>query len=68
MKKEKYNYEEVLGDSAFYIADKSNWTPSEAVGIVMNPDCHDKVVEEINHSSSIDVKSLANLYLCDEIL
>ena len=68
MKKETYNYEEVLGDIAFYIADKCNLTPSEAVGIVMNADCTDKVVEEINHSSSIDVKSLANLYLCDEIL
>ena len=31
MKKEKYNYEEVLGDIAFYIADKCNLTPSEAV-------------------------------------
>lgn len=47
----KYNYENVLGEIACYIAKECNLTPSEAVGVVMNDDCTDAVIEEIQNQT-----------------
>ncbi len=46
----KCNYEYVLGQIACYIAKECNLTPSEAVGVIMNDDCTDAVIEEIQTS------------------
>lgn len=67
MEKEKYNYEKVLGDIACYIANKCDLTPSEAVGIIMNDDRTEAIVEEIKNNSNKEVQTLANRYLCDTI-
>ena len=40
----KYNYENVLGEIAYYIAKECNLTPSEAIGVVMNDECTDAVI------------------------
>ena len=53
----KYNYEYVLGEIACYIAKECNLTPSEAIGVVMNEDCTDAVIEEIQKSDRIDIAS-----------
>ena len=48
----KYNYEYVLGEIACYIAKECNLTPSEAIGVVMNDDCTDAVIEESQKSTN----------------
>lgn len=63
----KYNYEYVLGEIACYIAKECNLTPSEAVGVVMNDDCTDAVIEEIQKSDKIDIEALASRYLTEEL-
>ena len=63
----KYNYENVLGEIACYIAKECNLTPSEAVGVVMNDDCTDAVIEEIQKSDRIDIEALASRYLTEEL-
>lgn len=65
---EKYNYEKVLGDIACYIANKCGLTPSEAVGIVMNDDRTEAIVDEIKNRADVGVQTLANRYLCDTAL
>lgn len=64
---EKYNYEKVLGDIACYIATKCDLTPSEAVGLVMNDDRTEAIVEEIKKEPLVDVQSLTDSYLCDAL-
>ena len=56
----KYNYEYVLGQIACSIAKECNLTPSEAVGVIMNDDCTDAVIEEIQTSDKIDIEALAS--------
>ena len=63
----KYNYENVLGEIACYIAKECKLTPSEAVGVVMNDDCTDAVIEEIQKSDKIDIEALASRYLTEEL-
>ena len=63
----KYNYEYVLGEIACYIAKECNLTPSEAIGVVMNDDCTDAVIEEIQKSDKIDIEALAFRYLTEEL-
>ena len=63
----KYNYEYVLGEIACYIAKECNLTPSEAIGVVMNDDCTDAVIEEIQKSDKIDIEALASRYLTEEL-
>ena len=63
----KYNYENVLGEIACYIAKECNLTPSEAIGVVMNDDCTDAVIEEIQKSDKIDIEALASRYLTEEL-
>lgn len=65
---EKYNYEKVLGDIACYIADKCDLTPSEAVGLIMNDDRTEAIVEKISaDTSDLDVQAFANSYLDDTL-
>lgn len=62
------SYEKVLGDIACYIAAKCDLTPSEAVGLVINDDRTDAVVEQIKmNTSGIDTQAYANLYLDDTL-
>ena len=63
----KYNYENVLGEIACYIAKECNLTPSEAIGVVMNDECTDAVIEEIQKSDRIDIEALAFRYLTEEL-
>ena len=63
----KYNYENVLGEIACYIAKECNLTPSEAIGVVMNDECTDAVIEEIQKSDRIDIEALASRYLTEEL-
>ena len=63
----KYNYEYVLGEIACYIAKECNLTPSEAIGVVMNDECTDAVIEEIQKSDRIDIEALASRYLTEEL-
>lgn len=63
----KYNYEYVLGQIACYIAKECNLTPSEAVGVIMNDDYTDAVIEEIQTSDKIDIEALASHYLTEEL-
>ena len=63
----KYNYENVLGEIACYIAKERNLTPSEAIGVVMNDECTDAVIEEIQKSDRIDIEALASRYLTEEL-
>lgn len=63
----KYNYENVLGEIACYIAKERNLTPSEAIGVVMNDECTDAVIEEIQKSDKIDIEALAFRYLTEEL-
>ena len=63
----KDDYEYVLGKIACYIAKECNLTPSEAVGVVMNDDCTDAVIEEIQKSDKIDIEALASRYLTEEL-
>lgn len=63
----KYNYENVLGEIACYIAKECNLTPSEAIGVVMNDECTDAVIEEIQKSDKIDIEALAFRYLTEEL-
>ena len=67
MEKGYYNYENILGDIACYIAKKCNLSPSEAVGVVMNDAYTDSIIETIKNSESIDVESLAVNYLTEEL-
>lgn len=61
---EKNNYEKVLGDIACYIAVKCDLTPSEAVGLIMNDDRTEAIVEEITTgSSALDAQALADIIL-----
>lgn len=60
MKNNKFNYEQVLGDIAAYIATEYDFSPSEAVGIVMNAENINEVIEDIKTiSCNIEVSSLA---------
>jgi len=68
MNKEKISYENVLGDIACYVAKQCDLTPSEAVGIIMNDERTDSIVEDIKGASSIDLESLAKLYLDEKAL
>lgn len=63
----KCNYEYVLGQIACYIAKECNLTPSEAVDVIMNDDCTDAVIEEIQTSDKIDIEALASHYLTEEL-
>ena len=63
----KYNYEYVLGEIACYIAKECNLTPSEAIGVVMNDECTDAVIEEIQKSDRMDIEALASRYLTEEL-
>lgn len=63
----KYNYENVLGEIACYIAKECNLTPSEAIGVVMNDECTDAVIEEIQKLDRIDIEALASRYLTEEL-
>lgn len=63
----KCNYEYVLGQIACYIAKECNLIPSEAVGVIMNDDCTDTVIEEIQTSDKIDIEALASHYLTEEL-
>ena len=63
----KCNYEYVLGQIACYIAKECNLTPSEAVGVIMNDDCTDAVIEENQTSDKIDIEALASHYLTEEL-
>ena len=63
----KHNYEYVLGQIACYIAKECNLTPSEAVGVIMNDDCTDAVIEKIQTSDKIDIEALASHYLTEEL-
>ena len=63
----KYNYENVLGEIACYIAKECNLIPSEAIGVVMNDECTDAVIEEIQKSDRIDIEALASRYLTEEL-
>ncbi len=68
MNKEKLSYENVLGEIACYVAKQCDLTPSEAVGIIMNDERTDTIVENIRGASSIDLESLAKLYLDEKAL
>lgn len=68
MNKEKLSYEKVLGDIACYLAKQCDLTPSEAVSIIMNDERTDAIIEEIKGASSIDLESLAKLYLDEKTL
>ena len=57
----------MLGQIACYIAKECNLTPSEAVGVIMNGDCTDAVIEEIQTSDKIDIEALASHYLTEEL-
>lgn len=63
----KCNYEYVLGQIACYIAKECNLIPSEAVGVIMNDDCTDAVIEEIQTSDKIDIEALASHYQTEEL-
>lgn len=63
----KYNYENVLGEIDCYIAKECNLTPSEAIGVVMNDECTDAVIEEIQKSDRMDIEALASRYLTEEL-
>ena len=63
----KYNYENVLGEIACYIAKECNLTHSEAVGVVMNDDWTDAVIEEIQKSDKIDIEDLDSRHLKEEL-
>lgn len=63
----KCNYEYVLGQIACYIAKECNLIPSEAVGVIMNDDCTEAVIEEIQASDKIDIEALASHYLTEEL-
>ena len=63
----KHNYEYVLGQIACYIAKECYLTPSEAVGVIMNDDCTEAVIEEIQTSDKIDIEALASHYLTEEL-
>lgn len=63
----KCNYEYVLGQIACYIAKECNLIPSETVGVIMNDDCTDAVIEEIQTSDKIDIEALASHYLTEEL-
>lgn len=68
MNKEKFSYENVLGDIACYVAKQCDLTPSEAVSIIMNEERTDDIIEEIKGASSIDLESLAKQYLDEKTL
>lgn len=68
MNKEKLSYENVLGDIACYVANQCDLTPSEAVSIIMNDERTDAIIEDIKGASSIDLKSLAKLYMDEKTL
>ena len=68
MNKEKLSYENVRCESACYVAKQCDLTPSEAVGIIMNDERTDTIVENIRGASSIDLESLAKLYLDEKAL
>lgn len=62
------SYEQVLGDIACKIATKCDLTPSEAVGLVMNDDRTDAIVEKIKAGTlGIDAQAYAELYLDDTL-
>lgn len=55
-----FNYEQVLGDVAAYIATEYDFSPSEAVGIVMNTENINEIIENIKLvSCNLEVSSLA---------
>lgn len=55
-----FNYEQVLGDVAAYIATEYDFSPSEAVGIVMNAENINEIIENIKLvSCNLEVSSLA---------
>lgn len=60
MENNTFNYEQVLGDVAAYIATEYDFSPSEAVGIVMNAENINEVIEDIKTvSCHLEVPSLA---------
>ena len=63
----KYNYEYVLGDIACYIAKECKINNKKKIGMVINDECTDAVIEEIQKSDRIDVEALASRYLTEEL-
>lgn len=60
MENHTLKYEQALGDIAAYIAAEYDFTPSEAVGIVMNAENLNEVIKDIETASvKLDVSSLA---------
>lgn len=64
MENNTFNYEQVLGDIAAYIATEYDFSPSEAVGIVMNAENINEAIEDIKTTSAkLDISSLAEIIM-----
>lgn len=66
MEKNRQNYELVLGDIAAYIAVEYGFSPSEAVGIVMNAENIEEDIKNLEGATSqVDVSYYAEKIMHD---